>query len=87
MKAFGAFKNMQQKCMNVFWYVLVYMFWKFIQYIIHWDNQISCGVFTFWVSNQKNNCDIGQKSYWISLFFFALNYKHWKSQSFVNVFC
>ena len=35
----------------------------------------------------KKNLDIGQNPYWISLFFFALNYKHWKSQSFVIVFC
>ena len=24
-------------CSNVFWYVKVYIFWKFIQYTIHWD--------------------------------------------------
>ena len=50
------------------------------------EKKISCGVFILWVSNEKNNRDIGQKPYWTSLFFFALNYKHWKSQSFVNVF-
>ena len=45
------------------------------------------GVLIFWVSNQKNNLDIGQKPYWISLLFFTLNYKHWKSQPSVTVFC
>ena len=45
-----------------------------------WDVCIS------WVSNQKHNFDIGQKPYWISLFFFALNYKRWIDQSFVNSF-
>ena len=49
--------------------------------------KISCGVFIFWVSNQKSNVDIGQRPYWISLFFFTLNYKHWISQSFANASC
>ena len=49
--------------------------------------KISCGVFIFWVSNQKSNVDIGQRPYWMSLFFFTLNYKHWISQSFANAFC
>ena len=35
---------------------------------------------------KKNGLDISQKLYLIS-FFLALNYKHWKSQYFVNVFC
>ena len=38
------------------------------------------GLFIFWVSNQKNNLDIGQNSYVISLLFFALNYEHWKNR-------
>ena len=33
---------------------------------------------------KKNNIDIGQMPYWISLFFFTLNYEHWKSQSFLE---
>ena len=38
-KAFGDFKNKQQKFMKayVFWYVKVSTFWKFIQYTIHWN--------------------------------------------------
>ena len=36
---------------------------------------------------KKKKIYIGKKPYWISLFFFALNYKHWNSQSFVDVFC
>ena len=42
------------------------------------------GVFMFWVSNQKNNLDIGQKPYRIPLLFFALSYSHWKSQSSIG---
>ena len=38
LKAFSNFKN---KCKvarsNVFWYVKVSLFWKFIQYTIHWN--------------------------------------------------
>ena len=38
LKAFDNFKNKQQKCMKyVFWYVKVSIFWKCIQYTIHWD--------------------------------------------------
>ena len=37
MKAFNDSKKRQQKCMNVFWYVKVYIFWKFIQYTTQWD--------------------------------------------------
>ena len=38
LKAFDDFKT-KQKCVwsNVFWYVKVYIFWKCIQYTIHWD--------------------------------------------------
>ena len=34
-----------------------------------------CGVFIFWVSNCLKIGQVGQKPYWISFFFFALNYK------------
>ena len=34
LKASDDFKNKQQ---NIFLYVKVYIFWKFIQYTIHWD--------------------------------------------------
>ena len=34
-KAFVIFRNKQQKCMK--WYVKVCIFWKCIQYTIHWD--------------------------------------------------
>ena len=38
LKAFGNFKNKQKSVRsNVFWYVKVGMFWKCIQYTIHWD--------------------------------------------------
>ena len=38
LKAFGAFKNKQKSVWsNVFWYVKVYIFWKCIQYTVHWD--------------------------------------------------
>ena len=38
LKAFNNFKNMQQKCTKyVSLYIKVYIFWKFIQYTIHWD--------------------------------------------------
>ena len=38
-KIFDDFKNKQQKSVwsNVFWYVQVCVFWKRIQYTIHWD--------------------------------------------------
>ena len=38
MKAFDDFKNTQKSFWsNVFWYVIVCIFWKCIQYTIHWD--------------------------------------------------
>ena len=37
-KGFNNFKTNQQKCRgNVFWYVKTPIFWKCIQYTIHWD--------------------------------------------------
>ena len=40
LKAFDDFKNKQKSVWsNVFWYVKVYVFWKFIQYTIHWVNK------------------------------------------------
>ena len=67
------FKNTQQmysiigtRC--IFFYVSVFL----VSVIIGMNElKISYGAFIFWVSNQKkNNLNIGQKSYWISLFFF-----------------
>ena len=38
LKAFNDFKNKQKDVWsNIFWYVKVYIFWKWIQYTIHWD--------------------------------------------------
>ena len=37
LKVFDDFKSNKRKWSNVFWYVKVYIFWKFIQYTIHWD--------------------------------------------------
>ena len=38
MRAFDDFKNKQKTVWsNVFWYVKVSIFWKCIQYTIHWD--------------------------------------------------
>ena len=38
LKAFDDFKNKQRNCMKyVFWYVKVCIFWKCVQYTIHWD--------------------------------------------------
>ena len=38
LKAFDDFKNKQRSVWsNVFWYVNIYLFWKFIQYTTHWD--------------------------------------------------
>ena len=38
MKAFGDFKNKQKGVRgNIFWYVEVCLFWKFVQYVIQWD--------------------------------------------------
>ena len=38
LKAFDDFKNKQKSVRsNVFWYVKVCVFWKCIQYTIHWD--------------------------------------------------
>ena len=38
LKAFDNFKNKQKSVWsNVFWYVKVCIFWKCIQYTIHWD--------------------------------------------------
>ena len=37
-EGFNNFKTNQQKCRgNVFWYVKIPIFWKCIQYTIHWD--------------------------------------------------
>ena len=37
-KTFDDFKSRQQKVWsNVFWYLKVYIFWKFIQYTTNWD--------------------------------------------------
>ena len=37
LKAFDDFKSKQNKAWsNVFWYIKVYIFWKFVQYTIHW---------------------------------------------------
>ena len=41
--------------------------WKWINFL--------CGVFIFWVSNCLKIVQVGQKPYWISFFFLALNYK------------
>ena len=38
LKAFDDFKNKQKSIWsNVFWYVKVWIFWRCIQYTIHWD--------------------------------------------------
>ena len=38
LKAFNDFKNKQKNVWsNVFWYVKACIFWKCIQYTIHWD--------------------------------------------------
>ena len=38
LKAFDDFKNKQKRVWsNVFWYIKVCIFWKCIQYTIHWD--------------------------------------------------
>ena len=38
MKAFNDFKNKQKSVWsNVFWYLKICIFWKCIQYTIHWD--------------------------------------------------
>ena len=38
LKAFADFKNKQQKCMKLcFLYLKLCLFWKCIQYTIHWD--------------------------------------------------
>ena len=37
MTAFNDFKNNKSVRSNVFRYVKVCIFWKFIQYTIHWD--------------------------------------------------
>ena len=40
LKAFGDFKNNQNNVWsNVFWYVKLYIFWKSVQYNIHWDKK------------------------------------------------
>ena len=36
-------------------------------------------------STKQNNLDLDQKPHWIFLLFFAVDYKLWKSQSFVSV--
>ena len=37
---FDDFKNKQKSVLsNVFWYVKVCIFWKFVQYTIHWDKK------------------------------------------------
>ena len=60
--------------------------WHEIHFLLHfhacsfsnnslkWINFL-CGLFIFWVSNCLKIGQVGQKPYWISFFFFALNYK------------
>ena len=63
----------------------VFQNWRKTHFLLHFHvccfsnhryEGVSRGVFTLRVSNQNNNLDIGQKPYLISLFFFALYYKH-----------
>ena len=42
MKAFDDFKNKQKSVpSHAFWYVEVCIFWKCIQYTIHWDKTLT----------------------------------------------
>ena len=46
LKAFDDFKNMQKSVWsNVFWFVKVCMFWKCIQYTIHWGKTQMLNIF------------------------------------------
>ena len=50
-------KNKQQNCMNVFWYIKVYIFWKLIHYIIHWDKTQMLKKF-LWQNTRYKSCII-----------------------------
>ena len=53
LKAFDDFKTKQKSVRsNVFWYVKVYIFWKCIQYTVHWDKTQILEKF----SSDKINC-------------------------------
>ena len=68
-------------------YIFLYVY-CFSNQRYEWIKNFTWCIYIFsFKSKKKKKLDIGQKPYWISLFFFALNYKHRKSQSFVNVFC
>ena len=75
LKAFSDFKK-KQKCVrsNVFWYVKVCIFWKCIQYIIHWDKTQILNKF---VSDKLNgakyvpfffaSCNLSQFDFWFAI--------------------
>ena len=55
LKFFDNFKNKQLKCMKSFlWYIKVYILWRFIQYIKHWNKPQMLGIFPSKVMLRKN---------------------------------
>ena len=57
LKVFGNFEKKEKKSLwcNVFWYTKVWMFWKCIQYTIHWDKTQMLNKFPLGKKNVTKN--------------------------------
>ena len=59
LKAFDDFKNRQKSVSsNVFWYAKVCIFWKCIQYIIHWDKTQTLKRVLFGQNKRYKKCSL-----------------------------
>ena len=57
MKAFNDFKNKQKSVWsNVFWYAKVCIFWKCMQYDIHWDKTKMLKKMSFGQNKRYKKC-------------------------------
>ena len=71
LKTFDNFKNkLKSVSSNVFCYVKVYIFWKFIQYIIQWDKAQMLKKFTLDKINSTKNAFFSFMSSSSSQFYF-----------------
>ena len=56
LKVFDDFENKQNSAwLDVFWYEKLYIFWKYIQYTIHWDRTQMSKKFPLGKINVTNN--------------------------------
>ena len=72
MKAFNNLKNKKKSVWsNVFWYVKVCIFWKFVKYTIHWDKTQMLKKKIFRQNKQYKKCP---PFYFASSFIFNLQF-------------